>query len=83
MPPEMGGGMPPQGMPPGGGMPPEMMGAPPQGMPPELMAMMGGGMPPGMPPGPQGGGPAMSELTPEILAALKMMAAQESGLPIG
>lgn len=45
-----GGGMPPQGMPPG--MDPSMMGGmPPQGMPPGMDPSMMGGMPPqGMPP---------------------------------
>jgi len=73
-----------QGIPPEmGGMPPEMMPPMDGGIPPAMPPGMAGGMPPGMPPGPQGGGPSLQELTPDMLAALKMMAAQESGLPIG
>ncbi len=77
-----GGGMPPQGMPPG--MDPSMMGGmPPQGMPPGMDPSMMGGMPPqgmpvdpatGMPMDPNAMGgqpqPPASPLTPEMLEEL-------------
>ena len=90
-PPELGGpqagaepgvqaGGPP--VPPGGPPAPGPAGPSPDQMPPEIMAaMMGGQMPPEMMGGPPGGGMPPMELTPEMLAQMKMMASQ--GPPMG